>query len=151
MAPQTATRPARLQATVQVWLVEDSEADELLMRTALKLEGLRCEFQVSTDGEKAIEYIDAIDSNRAPYRPDVVLLDLNLPRKGGVRVLERFQNSVCSSVPVVVVTSSDSPDDKDKVSRLGATRYFKKPLDLQEFMELGSLIRNVLNTGRPAD
>jgi chemotaxis family two-component system response regulator Rcp1 len=129
-----------------IWLVEDSEADELLMRSALKLDGLDCDFEVSADGEKAIEFIDAVDSGQASLRPDVVLLDLNLPRKGGARVLERIRHSSkCASVPVVVVTSSDSPGDKAQVSRLGATRYFQKPLDLMEFMKLGPLVREILS------
>jgi CheY-like chemotaxis protein len=77
----------------------------------------------------------------------VVLLDLNLPRKGGARVLERIRQSPeCAGVPVVVVTSSDSPGDKKQASRLGATRYFQKPLDLMEFMKLGPLVREVLNS-----
>jgi CheY-like chemotaxis protein len=136
--------------TFQVWLVEDSEADELLMRAALKLDGLDCEFQVSVDGEKAIEFIDALDSGEARPRPQVVLLDLNLPRKGGTRVLERIRQSPnCASVPVVIVTSSDSPRDKAQVSRLGATRYFQKPLDLVEFMKLGPLVRDILNSENP--
>jgi CheY-like chemotaxis protein len=136
--------------TFQVWLVEDSEADELLMREALKLDGLDCEFQVSIDGEKAIEFIEAIDSDEALPRPDVVLLDLNLPRKGGTRVLERIRRSRnCARVPVVIVTSSDSPQDKAQASRLGATEYFQKPLDLMQFMKIGPLVREILNSGNP--
>ena len=135
-------------ATFHIWLVEDSEADELLMRAALKMDGLDCEFQVSVDGEKAIEFIEALDSGEARPRPQVVLLDLNLPRKGGARVLERIRQSPnCARVPVVIVTSSDSPGDKAQVSRLGATRYFQKPLDLMEFMKLGPLVREILGNG----
>jgi CheY-like chemotaxis protein len=135
----------------QVWLVEDSEADELLMRAALRLDGLDCEFEVSADGEKAMEFIEALDSGEAGRWPHVVLLDLNLPRKGGARVLERIRQSPkCACVPVVIVTSSDSPGDKTRVSRLGATRYFQKPLDLVEFMKLGPLVREVLGGGSPA-
>jgi len=130
---------------LQVWLVEDSEADELLMRAALNLDGLDCEFQVSPDGEKAIEFIEALDNGEAWHRPHIVLLDLNLPRKGGARVLEKIRRSQrCARIPVVVVTSSDSPGDRTQVSRLGATRYFQKPLDLVEFMKLGPLVREVL-------
>ncbi len=137
--------------TFQVWLVEDSEADELLMRAALKLDGLDCEFQVSPDGEKAIEFIETLDSGEHWHRPDVVLLDLNLPRKGGTRVLERIRHSPkCARIPVVVVTSSDSPGDKSQVSRLGATRYFQKPLDLVEFMKLGPLVREVVQSRKSA-
>jgi CheY-like chemotaxis protein len=51
---------------------------------------------------------------------------------------------LCAGVPVVVVTSSDSPGDRTQASRLGATRYFQKPLDLVEFMKLGPLVREVL-------
>ena len=135
--------------TCQVWLVEDSEADEFLMREALKLEGLNCEFQVSKDGEKAMSAIEAIDGGSQP-QPDVVLLDLNLPRKGGARVLERIRRSRnCAHVPVVIVTSSDSPTDKAQVSFLGATRYFQKPLDLAEFMKLGPLVRDMLSGESP--
>jgi len=136
---------------LQVWLVEDSEADELLMRAALKLDGLDCEFQVSPDGEKAIELVEAMDRGETWRQPHVVLLDLNLPRKGGATVLERIRHSqTCARVPVIVVTSSDSPGDKSTVSRLGATRYFQKPLDLVEFMKLGPLVREVLNSANPA-
>src|SRR5579862_1971869 len=121
MATHTNGRNTHNGETLHVWLVEDSEADELLMRAALKLDGLDCEFQVSPDGEKAIEFIEAIDSGTAWHRPHVVLLDLNLPRKGGARVLERIRHSQrCGGVPVVVVTSSDSPGDKSQASRLGA-------------------------------
>jgi len=133
-----------------IWLVEDSEADELLMRQALKLDGMDCDFQVSEDGEKAIDFIEAIDRTDAGPRPHIVLLDLNLPRKSGARVLERIRQSPkCGCVPVVIVTSSDSPGDKGQVARLGATRYFQKPLDLGEFMKLGPLVREVLTAGAP--
>lgn len=137
--------PYQNPEVLQVWLVEDSEADELLMRAALNLDGLDCEFQVSPDGEKAIEFIEALDNGEAWHRPNIVLLDLNLPRKGGARVLEKIRRSArCARVPVVVVTSSDSPGDRSQASRLGATRYFQKPLDLVEFMKLGPLVREVL-------
>lgn len=133
-----------------IWLVEDSEADELLMRQALKLDGMDCDFQVSEDGEKAINYIEAIDKTDIGSHPHIVLLDLNLPRKGGAKVLERIRQSPkCGRVPVVIVTSSDSPSDKGQAARLGATRYFQKPLDLGEFMKLGPLVREVLNAGTP--
>jgi len=145
------TAAAQMTEKFHIWLVEDSEADELLMRQALKLDGIDCDFQVSEDGEKAINFVEAIDKTEAGPHPHIVLLDLNLPRKGGARVLERIRQSPkCGRMPVVIVTSSDSPGDKGQVARLGATRYFQKPLDLGEFMKLGPLVREVLNAGRPA-
>jgi DNA-binding response OmpR family regulator len=136
----------------RVWLVEDSEADELLMRAALHLDGLDCDFQVSVDGEKAMEFLDALDNGRIlPPVPNVVLLDLNLPRKGGAKVLERIRQSpFCGSTPVIIVSSSDSSRDRTQVSHLGATQYFQKPLDLTEFMKLGPLVREVLDSRHPA-
>ena len=132
---------------VHVWLVEDSNADELLMRQALKLGGVDCSFKVFQDGEKAIHCVEALDQGQDEAVPDVVLLDLNLPRKSGAKVLERIRQSPnVRPVPVVIVTSSDSPGDKGEVARLGATQYFQKPLDLDEFMKLGPLVRNVLDT-----
>jgi CheY-like chemotaxis protein len=142
---------AQMTEKFHIWLVEDSEADELLMRQALKLDGMDCDFQVSEDGEKAIDFIESIDRTETMPHPHIVLLDLNLPRKGGARVLERIRQSPkCGRVPVVIVTSSDSPGDKGQAARLGATRYFQKPLDLGEFMKLGPLVREVLNARIPA-
>src|SRR6185312_2889443 len=103
--------PATAQMTEKfhIWLVEDSEADELLMRQAIRLDGIECDFQVSEDGEKAINYIEAIDKTDVGPQPHIVLLDLNLPRKSGARVLERIRQSPkCGHVPVLIVTSSDS-------------------------------------------
>ena len=132
---------------IHVFLVEDSEADELLMRAALKLDGLDCDFVVSEDGEKAIHMIERLEHGEIDPAPDVVLLDLNLPRKSGVMVLERIrQSSEYGELPVVVVSSSDSPRDHAQVSRLGATSYFQKPLDLMEFMKLGPLVRQIVET-----
>ena len=143
-----ATALAQMSQKFHIWLVEDSEADELLMRQALKLAGIDCDFLVSQDGEKAIEFVELLDASNSASRPHLVLLDLNLPRKSGAKVLERIRQSPeCGRTPVIIVTSSDSPGDKSQVSRLGATRYFQKPLDLAEFMKLGVLVREVLGSG----
>jgi CheY-like chemotaxis protein len=142
---------AQMTEKLHIWLVEDSEADELMMRQALKLDGMDCDFQVSEDGEKAIDFIETIDRTESAAQPHIVLLDLNLPRKSGARVLERIRQSPkCGRMPVVIVTSSDSPGDKGQVARLGATRYFQKPLDLGEFMKLGPLVREILTAGAVA-
>ena len=77
--------------------------------------------------------------------PRLVILDLNLPKVSGGQVLERVrQSSRCASVPVLVLTSSDSPKDKAEVARFGATKYFRKSSRLDEFMNLGVEIRNLL-------
>jgi DNA-binding response OmpR family regulator len=102
------------------------------------------QLHVQRDGEAAVHYIDLLDKDEVPC-PDVVLLDLNLPRTNGEGVLERMRQSPkCGLVPIIIVTSSDSPKDRATVARLGADRYFRKPSDFDEFMRLGDIVKAVL-------
>jgi CheY-like chemotaxis protein len=128
-----------------ILVVEDTEADAFLIREALRQAGIDCEAHVLDDGEKATEFIDNLDVNESASCPDAILLDLNLPKRSGEQVLQRIRRSLkCGPVPVVVVTSSDSPKDKLEAARLGATVYFRKPSKLAEFMQLGQLVRELL-------
>lgn len=78
-------------------------------------------------------------------RPDVALIDLNLPRTEGGELIRRFrEHPYCGGVPLIVTSSSDSPIDRARAAQLGADEYFRKPSDLAEFMTLGGLIRSVL-------
>jgi CheY-like chemotaxis protein len=73
------------------------------------------------------------------------LLDLNLPRRTGDEILLKMRQSPeWTGVPVVVVTSSNSPHDRDRAARLGANHYFRKPADYEEFMRLGAVVRSVI-------
>ena len=127
-----------------VLLVEDNPADANLVEEALLEAGLDCELQVVADGSKAVEVIALIESGRAPV-PDLVMLDLNLPRIGGHEVLRRLRMvPSCQNVKVLVVTSSDAPMDRKRVMELGATDYFRKPSSLQEFFALGTLVSAIL-------
>jgi CheY-like chemotaxis protein len=101
------------------------------------------------DGEKAVDFIDEIDRDAGELCPHLLLLDLNLPKKSGAQVLQHVKQSRrLRNVPVVVLTSSDSPRDKDQAAQLGATRYFRKPSRLAEFMKLGELVRDLLGIQR---
>jgi DNA-binding response OmpR family regulator len=132
---------------LNILLIEDAEPDVFLVREALKNAGLNFELSVVDDGEKAIEYIDRLDANRGDTCPQLVLLDLNLPKRTGDQILEHMRHSDrCKDIPVVIVTSSDSPRDKAVASRLGATRYFRKPSRLDEFMRLGSMVRELVQS-----
>jgi two-component system, chemotaxis family, response regulator Rcp1 len=129
-----------------VLLAEDNPGDVYLVREALSLERLEFDLLVRSDGEQMSDFIDQIDAGAARC-PDVVLLDLNLPRRSGVSLLERLrQSSLCGEVPVIVVTSSASPQDREIATRLGASSYFQKPSDFDEFMRLGSLVRQFVST-----
>jgi two-component system, chemotaxis family, response regulator Rcp1 len=124
-------------------LVEDNPADVFLVREALSEEGLDCDLQIVDDGEQAIQYFERVNAG-SQVAPDLLLLDLNVPRIGGEEVLQRMRNTgPCAHMMVVVITSSDSPRDRQKAADLGADEYFRKPTNLEEFMSLGKLVRRL--------
>ena len=142
-------------AKVRVLLVEDSAADAYLIREALEGENLNFDLHVIQDGEQAAKLLMALENSSQSW-PDVVLLDLNMPRCEGREVLQRIkQTPRGNSVPVIVITSSNSPADREDVFKLGATSYFRKPSDLNEFLKIGAVVRQTLYgksgaTKRPA-
>ena len=126
---------------VHVLLAEDNPGDVLLIREALKGGGFEFDLVVQSDGERMLDYIDLIDRGERAC-PDVVLLDLNLPKRNGDVLLTRVRASPrCHQVPVIIVTSSDSKRDRDMAERLGASDYFRKTNDFDEFMLLGSVVK----------
>jgi len=129
---------------LRLFLVEDSPADVYLVKEAMRREGLDCAVQVAEDGEAAIGMIESADGDsRAPV-PQIVLLDVNVPMRNGNEVLERLRRSPrYANVPVVMISSSDSPKERTSAFALGATEYFRKPSTLEEFMQLGKLVRRL--------
>ena len=124
-------------------LVEDNPADVFLVRESLREEGLDCDLQVADDGEQALQFFERVDTG-SQTPPDLLLLDLNVPRVGGEQVLERLRKTrQCAGIAVVVITSSESPHDRQKAKDLGADEYFRKPTNLDEFMALGKLVRRL--------
>jgi CheY-like chemotaxis protein len=133
------------EAPFQIVLVEDTELDVFLIRQALGQAGLAFELRVLVNGEEALEFISKIDSDKTVPLPHLIVLDLNLPKVNGGQVLERVrQSSRCAPVPVLVLTSSDSPKDRAIVAQFSATQYFRKSSRLDEFMSLGPVIRELL-------
>jgi len=133
---------------VKLLLVEDSPADVFLVREAMKVEGLPFRLQVADNGEDAIQVFNHVDEG-TETPPDVLLVDLNVPRKDGMQVLGRMRSSPkCGSVPVIVISSSDSPADRQRAFALGASEYFRKPSSLDEFMKLGGVVRMLCRGAR---
>ena len=125
-----------MSGVVRILLAEDNPADVYLIEEALREHGVDFEMLLARDGEQAIAMIE--DTSSAL---DVVLLDLNMPKRGGSEVLERLQGL---STPVIVLTSSDSPADKMQAIRLGATQYIRKPTGLDEFLAIGATIKDIV-------
>lgn len=130
-------------------VAEDNAADARLIREALQLHGVEGEMLVAPDGELAIEVIRSLDAGENLKRPHLVIVDLNLPRKTGREVLEdlRLRPKLCD-LPVVVLTSSEADSDRADVARLGAARYLRKPLRLEEFLELGVIFKDLIDVSR---
>lgn len=124
--------------------MEDNPADVGLVREALEEHGVSCELIVINNGERAARFIrEFSDQTRCP---DLIILDLNLPRKPGLEVLKQMRASLkCSHVPIVILTSSELQKDKDETTRLGASTYIRKPSNLDDFMMLGSVFKAMLN------
>ena len=129
---------------VRVLLIEDNPADVELVREALKSANLEPVFQLAADFEQAKLSIQDILAGAAS--PEVILLDLNLPKGGGLELLQIFQTSPkLHRIPVIVVSSSSAPRDRDRAAQLGALHYFRKPTELDEFMRLGQLVLSSLS------
>ena len=134
-----------MNSPITILLAEDNPGDVFLVRRALEKHELRVELIVVEDGQAAIRYMDRVDSDDDVASPTLALLDLNLPRATGNRVLLRIrQSSRCGKIPIIIVTSSDSPLDRAAAAQLGASDYFQKPGDLAGFMRLGQVVRDAL-------
>lgn len=140
-------RIATVPGTAVVLLVEDSASDVFLFREALIQNGIKPQLFVAEDGDEAIVLLEEIDHSQIAC-PDLIVLDLNLPKKTGFDVLQRVRLSPkCGRKPVVMLTSSDTARERNAAARLGITSYMKKPADLGEFIEIGERLKKVLLTG----
>ena len=119
-----------------ILLVEDSRPDAMLIREALNQAGFEGSVELVVDGEQAMERLA-----RGPA-PDLMLLDLNLPRKDGREVLSEMKaNPDFCQIPVIVLTTSSAPHDVAFAYRNCANSYIRKPLGLERLIETARAIR----------
>ena len=122
---------------IEILLVDDDSGDVLLMQEALRESSLRNTLQVVKDGVEAMAYLRRESAYKDAARPDVVLLDLNLPRKDGREVLADIkQDPALRTIPVVILTTSTSDADILTAYDLHANLYVNKPVDLDEFLNI---------------
>jgi chemotaxis family two-component system response regulator Rcp1 len=134
-----------MPAKLNLLLAEDNLPDALLVREAIRMENLPLEVHIAADGEQAIEFIARAEKDTEAPCPHFLLLDLNLPKVDGFEVLRRLRASnKCKSIPVLIITSSDSPGDRSQAASLGAG-YFRKPPSYDEFLKLGAVLRRLLD------
>jgi two-component system, chemotaxis family, response regulator Rcp1 len=121
---------------IQVLLVEDSPSDQLLAREAFAEAALCNELHVVADGVEAMAFLHAQGKYEKAVRPDLILLDLNLPRKDGCEVLAEIKASdALKRIPVVVLTTSESSADISRAYELHANCYVPKPVDFGDFKQ----------------
>jgi chemotaxis family two-component system response regulator Rcp1 len=131
---------------LHILLAEDNRGDVLLVREALQEHNIEHELFVVQDGAQAIEFIRRMGKPGEANCPDLMLLDLNLPKADGTEILSEFRrHPQCSGTPVIVVTSSDAPKDRARAAEFGIAHYFKKPSEFEEFMKLGAVVRETID------
>lgn len=121
----------------QVLLVEDDPGDAELTRLGLAKSGIGFDLSVVDNGQDALSYLRNEDQYADSHRPNLILLDLNLPGLSGKEILQAVKRTEeLQSIPVVVLTTSDSEDDIASTYALGANCYVRKRSDLQDFLQV---------------
>ncbi len=132
-----------------LFLVEDNAADVELFRMALQSAALGCELVIFDDGREIIDYIREHNSTPPQAIPDLILLDLNLPKIDGVEVLQAIRNTPgFAHVPFVVLSSSSSFRERDKLAAFQILEYIVKPADLDEYLNIGETVRRLLHQAK---
>jgi two-component system, chemotaxis family, response regulator Rcp1 len=122
---------------IEILLVEDSPTDRLLAEEALREAKMANRVNVAVDGEQALQYLRRQGPHAKAVRPDLILLDLNLPKKDGREVLREIkEDPVLKVIPVVVLTTSRAEEDILKSYGLHANCYISKPVQFDEFKRI---------------
>jgi len=129
----------------RVLLVEDNPGDIRLAKEMFKEAKLKLTLTVAEDGVQAMDYLNKVCSDPRLPKPELIILDLNLPKGQGEAVLERVRSSPkYGAAKVFIISSSGAPRDRERAMKLGANDYFRKPSNLAQFMELGPRVRAML-------
>jgi CheY-like chemotaxis protein len=127
---------------LRILLAEDNDGDVYLVRYSLRRASLDYELHVCTTGDEAVRHVESLSAPNA-LSPDILVLDLNLPGASGIEILRGFRKH-CGGTPVLVFTSSEAPGDIDRALAAGANRYFQKPSQLRQFLQLGHIVRELV-------
>src|SRR5215469_5121915 len=128
---------------IRIVVAEDNPGDAYLLEQALNREGQCCDLHFFEDGDEAFRYLNRMEPYRDAPRPDLIVLDLNLPKRDGFELLDFIRHDQeLKSVPVAVISSA--PPDLAKQSLEQANRYIKKPMRLDEYMQIGRQILGLL-------
>ena len=132
-----------LDKPVEILLVEDNEGDVGLIEEVFEEAKIRNNLHVAEDGEEAMLYLHGEGKFSGSPRPDIILLDLNLPKKDGREVLREIkEDNNLRNIPVVIITTSNAEKDILRAYGLHANAYINKPLDFDQFIKVVESIGN---------
>ena len=135
--------PVNDSKSVDILLVEDNSADIKLIEECFKDLTIKCNINVATDGEQAVDILKRNGSHLNDVRPDVVLLDLKIPKKDGFEVLAEIKSDLSlSSIPVIILSSSSLKNDVDKAYALKANFYITKEMDIENYVQIAKYIED---------
>src|SRR5688572_11268354 len=127
----------------KILLVEDNEGDILLTLEAFRQASITKHIDVVRDGEEAIQYLNKKNQYTDAETPDLIFLDINLPRVDGKEVLQHVKSTeMLANIPVIMLTTSDAKEDIDECYNKGVNCYITKPADLKIFFDVIKLIRD---------
>ncbi len=122
---------------IEILLVEDNPADVRLTIEVFKDSRITNRISVAADGEEALAFLQKRGKHADEIRPDLILLDLNLPKKDGREVLSQIKaDRELKTIPVIVLTTSDADQDVWKAYESGVNSYITKPVDLEQFIRI---------------
>lgn len=119
-----------------ILLVEDSFADQIVIQRVFEDGGIDCETKIVCNGQEALDLLLDVSNGDERYRPDLILMDINMPVKDGKQTLEELKNNPhLHSIPVIMLTTSSYDKDKKESLELGAVGYLVKPIDCSDFIQ----------------
>lgn len=134
-----------MQPPARILLAEDNLADANLIAEVLRDNGLHHTLEVISDGEEALRLAGAAGNDGGGPCPDLLVLDLHLPKVDGPEILRRFRaNAHCADTPVIVLSSQLSPDEREIVAGFKGVSFVAKPATLADAVRIGEMIRGVL-------
>lgn len=136
-----------MEKQIKILLVEDNPADALLTREALKQGMVNASLSHVQDGAEAMEFLNRRGRYAEAPRPDLILLDLNLPKKSGREVLAEIKaDGGLRAIPVVILSTSQAADDVNRAYELYANCYVSKPMEFSNFLEVVAAIKGFWGT-----
>ena len=137
--------------SIRIWMAEDNDADVFLMRQALDDQAFGYNLRVFSTGEEALELVQVAGSEGQPACPDLLILDLHLPKVDGGELLRRFRgNANCINTPVLILSSLITPAERELIGGFAPISIQEKPVDLDEYIAIGQRIRSILSLGAGA-